>query len=82
MSAAETIDYEQVLHLVRSWPASQRFTLVQEVLKTLAPVESPARASRQTLVRARGLLATEQPAPSDEKIEQWLDERRSQRYAV
>ena len=80
MNATETIDYEHVLHLVLSWPASQRFTLVQEVLKTLAPVEPPERATRQTLIRARGLLATEQAAPSDEEIAQWLDERQNERY--
>ena len=51
------------------------FTLVQEVLKSLEPefkVTQPKRSN--TLDNALGLLATNEPAPSDEEIEQWLDE--------
>jgi hypothetical protein len=82
MSAAEKTDYEQVLTIVRSWSVSQRFTLVQDVFKMLAPIESSGLASRSTLDQARGLLATGQPAPTDEDIAQWLDERRTGRYGV
>jgi len=82
MSTAEKTDYQQVLQTVRSWSAAQRFTLVQDVLKTLAPVESSARAARQTHDQARGLLANDRPAPSDEEVAQWLDERRAERYGV
>jgi hypothetical protein len=80
MSSAETTDYERVLKTVRSWSAVQRFTLVQDVLKTLAPSESPQRAAQPTLDRARGLLATGGPTPTDAEIGQWLDERRRERY--
>jgi hypothetical protein len=82
MSAAEKPDYEQVLTIVRSWSVSQRFTLVQDVLKMLAPVEDSRLASQSTLDRARGLLATGQSAPTDKDIAQWLDERRTERYGV
>jgi hypothetical protein len=82
MSTAEKTDYEQVLRIVRTWTAAQRFTLVQEVLKTLAPVETSDRASRKTLDAARGLLATDHPAPTDEEIAQWLDEARNERYGL
>lgn len=77
--SAQIADYETILALVRAWPAAQRFTLVQDVLVTLAPTE---REPRQTLQQARGLLATERPAPSDEDVARWLDERRSERYGV
>jgi hypothetical protein len=72
-------DYNAILTLVRSWPAAQRLTLVQDVLGTLAP---PQREPQQTLAQARGLLATTAPAPSDQQIETWLDERRAERYGV
>ena len=77
--SAQIADYETILSLVRSWPATQRFTLVQDVLGTLAPIE---REPRQTLKQARGLLATERATPSDHDVAQWLDERRSERYGV
>ena len=77
--SVQIVDYETILALVRSWPATQRFTLVQDVLGTLAPTE---REPRRTLEQARGLLATEQPAPSDHDVARRLDERRSERYGV
>jgi hypothetical protein len=82
MSAGRTADYEQVLTIVRSWPAAQRFTLVQEVLTTLAPAESSERFRPSTLDQARGLLTAGRPSPSDEEIARWLDERRTERYGV
>ena len=82
MTTGQTADYEQILTIVRSWSAAQRFTLVQDVLSTLAPAEAPQHASRPTLDRARGLLAADQAALSDEDIARLLDERRSERYGV
>ena len=80
MRAAKNAEYEQVLNAVRSWSTAERFTLIQEVLKTLAPIESLPPTPRQTLDQARGLLATGQPAPTDAEIAQWLDEQRVERY--
>ena len=75
--SAQTSDYETILALVRSWPAAQRFSLVQDVLVTLAPTE---RAPHPTLQHARGLLATDHTPPTDEQVTEWLEERRSERY--
>ena len=75
--SAQIADYETILAVVRSWPAAQRFALVQGVLGTLVPTE---REPRRTLEQARGLLATKQSTPSDNDVARWLDEQRSQRY--
>lgn len=75
-----TLDYETVLRIVRQWPPEQRFGLVHDVLKTLAPIGHPPVGSTPTLARARGLLATVQPTPTDSDVERWLDERRTERY--
>ena len=82
MGTHQTADYEQILAVVRTWPAAQRFTLVQDVLSTLAPTQTADSVSRPTLDQARGLLAATRPAPSDEQIAGWLDERRTERYGV
>lgn len=79
---SQTDDHEQILTIVRSWSAAQRFTLVQEVLSTLAPTEAPQHTAASTLERARGLFAAGASAPSDEEIARWLGERRSERYGV
>lgn len=75
--SAQTSDYETILALVRSWPAAQRFSLVQDVLMTLAPTQ---RMPRPTLQHARGLLATDHAPPTNEQVAEWLEERRSERY--
>jgi hypothetical protein len=71
--------YLSVLHTVRTWPARQRYLLVQDLLKTLEPaVESTEK--EDTLSLARGLLATDKPAPTDEEVAQWLEEHRLEKY--
>src|SRR5262245_38872808 len=83
MSTAHTADYDRVLKIIQNWPAARRLTLVQAVLKTLAPADVTERPPHaHTLEQARGLLATNRPAPTDEEIAQWLDERRTERYGA
>ncbi len=71
--------YTSVLHIVRTWPARQRYLLVQDLLKTLEPKAEPIQAE-DTLSLARGLLATGKPAPTDEEVAQWLEEHRLEKY--
>lgn len=78
MNAGGADEYEAILDVVRGWAPARRFNLVQAVLQTLAPPEAPT-GDQPTLDRARGLLATDQPAPSDAEVAAWLDERRSER---
>jgi hypothetical protein len=80
--AEGNINYDTVLKIIRGWPVSQRVTLVQAVLSTLVPPPNALAPRAPTLTRARGLLATAQPAPSDEQISQWLEERRQERYGL
>ncbi len=53
---------------------------MRDVINTLAPEVVPSRPKRKTLKKALGLLATSQPAPSDAEVQQWLDERRMEKY--
>ncbi len=80
MDPQENTDYASILRIVTQWPPSQRFALVQDVLKTLAPPAEETRPRRKTLHEAEGLLATDQPPPTDEQVQQWLDERRMEKY--
>lgn len=42
--------------------------------------QSGTRTRKPTLDRALGLLATDQPAPTDADVEQWLEEHRQEKY--
>jgi hypothetical protein len=80
MDSPEAAEYETILKIIAAWPPTQRRTLIQDVLKILAPLGEEIRPRRKTLHEALGLLATDQPSPTDEQIQQWLDERRMERY--
>jgi len=75
--------YDSILDIIHTWPASQRYLLIQDVLRTLEPQDEPRdrqNGTHDTLSLALGLLATERPAPTDEEIAQWLDEHRAEKY--
>lgn len=85
MDNIQTSKYEDIIKIIRNWPLSQRLTLVQDVLSTFVPeLETdklpPPRAKRNTLNNALGLLATNHSPPSDEEIQNWLDEYRLEKY--
>lgn len=80
MNHAENIGYESVLQIVSQWPTAQQIALVEDVLKTLSSRVEPPKRRRRTLDQALGLLATDSPAPTDEEVEQWLDEHRTEKY--
>jgi hypothetical protein len=82
MSTTESTDYEAILQIVREWPPARRFTLVQDVLKTLVPAEAREQPHHPTLEKARGLLTDGRPAPTDEEIARWLEEHRQERYGI
>ena len=65
---------------VRQWSTPQRFSLVQDLLQSLAPeLKHPTEPSIDTLAKARGLLSTSQPAPTDAQVAQSIEESRIER---
>lgn len=71
--------YDAILTIVRQWPAEQRFTLIHEVLQTLAPASAPHQR-KKTLADALGMLKTDGPPPTDEEVQQIIDEARWEKY--
>jgi hypothetical protein len=78
----ETVStYNAVLQTISHWTPTQRFALVQEVLKTLEPPAlSPTFPKRHTLDKALGLLKTDRLAPTDEEVGRILHEARLEKY--
>jgi hypothetical protein len=81
MNTTKADGYDNVLQMIRQWPPNRRFALVRDVINTLATDVFPSRPRRKTLKKALGLLATSRPTPSDAEIQQWLDERRMEKYS-
>ncbi|MBE9001735.1 MULTISPECIES: hypothetical protein [unclassified Nostoc] len=67
---------EQVFKL----PPSDRLALVSAIIESLqdTPISEPERSS--AIRRMRGLLKTDQPAPTDEEVAAMLEERRVDKY--
>jgi hypothetical protein len=77
-------EYTAVLRQITAWPRSARLALLRDVLDTLADqeeiVEMSTSRSRPALHEVAGLLKTDEPPPTDDQVEQWLEERRIQRF--
>ncbi len=80
MNQVETLNYNSILNVVSQWPPTQQQALVNDVLKMISSRVEPPRQKRPTLSEALGLLATDQPAPTDAEVKQWLDEHRMEKY--
>ncbi len=80
MSQMENSNYDDVLNIVRQWTIAERYALLQDVLKTLAPAPEKPRVREPTLEQALGLLVINQPPPTDAEVEKMLDERRMKKY--
>jgi hypothetical protein len=61
-------------------PPSDRLALISAIVESLqdTTVAQPDRSS--AIQRMRGLLKTEQPAPTDEEVAVMLEERRVEKY--
>ena len=61
-------------------PPSERLALVSAIIESLQNT-SIARTERSNAIqRMRGLLKTDQPAPTDREIAEMLEERRVEKY--
>lgn len=61
-------------------PPSDRLALIAAIVESLQET-SVAKPDRSGAIRRmRGLLKTEQPAPTDEEVAEMLKERRVERY--
>ena len=61
-------------------PPSDRLALISAIVESLkdTTVAQPNRS--RAIRRMRGLLKTEQPAPTDEEVAVMLEERRAEQY--
>jgi hypothetical protein len=81
VSRSETLKYSDILDVVRRWPSAKRLDLVQEILGTVtSDLKTTTTGTSNTLTQALGLLATDQPAPSDQQVREWLAEYRLEKY--
>jgi hypothetical protein len=71
---------QEVKEQVFKLPPSDRLALISAIIESLQdqPVSGADRSG--AIQRMRGLLKTDQPAPTDEEVAAMLEERRLEKY--
>lgn len=85
--SAPPLDHDTILRAIQQWPRERQIELAREILSASAQerqngeTETPQPSQQgDSWMRLIGILATDQPPPTDEEIERWLEERRIERY--
>lgn len=71
---------QELKEQARQLPANERLELVRAIVESLqdAPSQQPERS--RMIKQMKGLLKTDEPAPTDEQVESMLEERRVEKY--
>ncbi len=77
MTVAQVDDIQQVWQKIRSWPQPMRLSLAARILQSLEAEQARPKKSLADLV---GILETDKPPPTDEEVEQILEEERTRKY--
>ena len=77
MSVVEIDDLQQIWDRVRAWPQPMRVSLASKILRSLEAEQERPKKSLRDLV---GILATDQPPPTDQEVERILEEERTRKY--
>ncbi|MEH1888359.1 MAG: hypothetical protein V7K92_02490 [Nostoc sp.] len=71
---------QELKEQARQLPVSDRLELVRAIIESLqdVPIQPPERS--RIIKQMKGLLKTDQPAPTDEQVKFMLEERRVEKY--
>ncbi|WNZ46206.1 hypothetical protein Q2T42_30925 [Leptolyngbya boryana CZ1] len=61
-------------------PPSDRLALISAIIESLQDTSVPQPVRSGAIQQMRGLLKTDQPAPTDEEVATMLEERRLEKY--
>lgn len=78
--ATPLLDRETILQAIQLWPREQQLALAREIALGVADDERPAAPRRGSWRDLIGILATDQPPPTDDEIKRWHEERRMEKY--
>ena len=76
----ETTNYQTVLKTIGAWSPEWRLALIRDLLQMLQTEWHTQHMHKPTLQKALGLLATNQTAPTDAQVQEWLEEHRTEKY--
>jgi hypothetical protein len=71
---------QEVKEQVFKLPPSDRLALVSAIIESLQDQPASGADRSGAIQRMRGLLKTDQPAPTDEEVAAMLEARRTEKY--
>lgn len=76
----ESEQLSEVMDRVKGWPQTMRIALVKSVLDTFDVPQVVLVPRGRPVEEMIGLGAGSSPAPDDERVKSWIDERRMEKY--
>jgi hypothetical protein len=76
--AIPTTERETILRIIESWPLEEQMMLAQAIMQRVRTHSIPLQ--QPSWREMAGLASTGRAAPSDEDVDQWLDERRLKKH--
>ena len=78
MEDVRTDEVREFWQRIRDWPEQMQLSLAARILQSLGKDVTPRRKTLADLV---GLLASDEPPPTDHEVEMILQEERSRKFA-
>ena len=71
---------QQLKQQARQLSVNERLELISDIIESLQSPRTPHSERSRIIKQMKGLLKTDQPAPTDAEVEIMLDERRVEKY--
>ncbi|MBE9011434.1 hypothetical protein IQ250_14580 [Pseudanabaenaceae cyanobacterium LEGE 13415] len=71
---------QELKEQARQLNVNDRLELVQSIIESLQDAPNPSPERSRAIRQMKGLLKTDQPAPTDEQVQTMLEERRLEKY--
>ena len=78
--ATTNVPVGELWNHVRQLPAGERLSLATRILRSLEQDAGDERPPKKTLADLVGIMATDQPPPTDAEVDQILEEERERRF--
>lgn len=79
-SSAISMSLQELKEQARQLPESDRLELILTIIESLQDIPSQQPERNRIIKQMKGLLKTNQPAPTDDQVKAMLEERRVEKY--
>ena len=78
--SASTLPIGELWNQVRQLPADERLSLATRILRSLEQDSGDTRPAKKSFADLAGIMATGQAPPSDDEVDQILEEERQRKF--